>query len=58
MGFDAVDVAGRVHVFSADTVDGVGGLVTRNKGTYTYFFLYLDVFSPSSYYSIALTYSV
>lgn len=40
MGFDAVGVASRVHVFSGDSVDGDGGcgggLVTRNKGTYTF----------------------
>lgn len=38
MGFDAVGVASRVHVFSDDSVDGGcgGGLVTRNKGTYTF----------------------
>lgn len=40
MGFDAVGVASRVRVFSGDSVDGDGGcgsgLVTRNKGTYTF----------------------
>lgn len=38
MGFDAVRVAIRVHIFSTGSGGdgGDGGLVTRNKGTYTF----------------------
>lgn len=37
MGFDAIGVASRVHIFSFDNSSGGGGgLVPRNKGTHTF----------------------